>query len=86
MDSEYPKGKVTVNLSPAWVRKKGSHYDLAMAVGVLASEGLIQCGGLEEKAFIGELALNGKVMPVKGILPMMKGLGGKDKGDLSGRG
>ena len=73
---EYPKGKVTVNLSPAWVRKKGSHYDLAMAVGVLASEGLIRCDKFERKAFIGELGLNGKVLPVKGILPMLKGLMG----------
>lgn len=73
----YPKGKITVNLSPAWVHKKGSHYDLAMAVGLLASEGVIDCDALEGKAFIGELALDGKVMPVKGILPMVSGLAKK---------
>lgn len=76
----YPKGRIIVNLSPAWVHKKGSHYDLAMAVGLLAAEESIkskQCGELERKAFIGELALDGRIMPVKGILPMMKGLAGK---------
>ena len=38
-DFEYPRGKVTVNLSPAWIHKKGSHYDLSMAVGVLVAQG-----------------------------------------------
>lgn len=73
----YPKGKITVNLSPAWVHKKGSHYDLAMAVGLLASEGVIDNEALKNKAFIGELALDGRVMPVRGILPMVSGVAKK---------
>ena len=76
----YPKGKIIVNLSPAWVHKKGSHYDLAMAVGLLAAQGSIrglQGEAADKKAFIGELALDGRVMPVKGILPMVKGLAHK---------
>ena len=42
----YPKGHITVNLSPAWLHKKGSHYDFAIAAGILASEGIIICDDL----------------------------------------
>lgn len=71
---EYPRGKVTVNLSPAWIHKKGSHYDLPMAVGVLIAQGIIKQEAAEGKAFIGELALTGEVRGVRGILPMISGL------------
>lgn len=70
----YPRGRVTVNLTPAWVHKKGSHLDLPMAVGVLGTEGTVSQERLEDKAFIGELTLTGNVMPVRGILPMIKEL------------
>ncbi len=71
---EYPKGRVTVNLYPAWIRKKGSHYDLAMAMGLLAIEGVIGIKHLKGKVFIGELSLEGKLIPVRGILPMISAL------------
>lgn len=71
---EYPRGKVTVNLSPAWIHKKGSHYDLSMAAGVLMAQGIVPQEAAAGKAFIGELALTGQVMGVKGILPMIGGL------------
>ena len=58
---DYPKGRITVNLSPAWVRKSGSHYDLAIAAALLAAQGLIPREVLEGKAFLGELNLNGEV-------------------------
>ena len=74
---EYPKGRVTVNLSPAWIHKRGSHYDLAMAVGLLIAQGSISQQAAERKAFIGELALTGRVICVKGILPMISGLVGQ---------
>ena len=74
---EYPRGRVTVNLSPAWIHKKGSHYDLSMAVGVLAAQGRIGIKDTEGKAFVGELALGGQVRGVKGILPMISGLMGQ---------
>lgn len=77
---EYPKGRVTVNLSPAWIHKKGSHFDLSMAAALMVAQGVIPQQETEDKAFIGELALTGKVMAVKGILPMMSGLmGSTDK-------
>ena len=76
---QYPRGRITVNLSPAWIHKRGSHYDLSMAVGVLAAQGEIPHDAVEGKAFIGELTLTGKVMGVRGILPMISGLIGEVK-------
>ncbi len=73
----YPKGRITVNLSPAWVRKSGSHYDLAIAVAILAAQGLIRQEALAGRAFLGELNLSGEVQGVRGVLPMMCGLNGK---------
>ncbi len=72
----YPKGRLTVNLSPAWVRKSGSHYDLAIAVAILAAQGLIRQEALVGRAFLGELNLSGEVQGVRGVLPMMCGLNG----------
>ena len=74
---DYPKGRITVNLSPAWVRKSGSHYDLAIAAALLAAQGLLPSEVLEGKAFLGELNLNGEVQGVRGVLPMMTGLCGR---------
>ena len=73
----YPKGRITVNLSPAWVRKSGSHYDLAIAAAILATQGLFSEEKLSGKAFLGELNLNGEGQGVRGVLPMMTGLCGK---------
>ena len=70
----YPKGRITVNLSPAWVHKKGSHYDFPIAMGILAAEGVIKCKNIGTKAFIGELGLDGRILPVRGILPMLGAL------------
>ncbi|MBR5739697.1 MAG: magnesium chelatase, partial [Firmicutes bacterium] len=72
---DYPKGRVTVNLYPAWIRKKGSHFDLPIAMGILSITGAVGCDRLSGKAFIGELSLEGKLIPVRGILPMLRGLG-----------
>ncbi len=75
---DYPKGRITVNLSPAWVRKSGSHYDLAIAAALLAAQGCSQSEVLEgKKPFFGELNLNGEVQGVRGVLPMMTGLCGR---------
>lgn len=76
---DYPRGKVTVNLSPAWIHKRGSHYDLSMAIGLLTAQGEISQEAIEGKAFVGELALTGQVTGVKGILPMISGLVGQVK-------
>ncbi|MBK8371791.1 MAG: YifB family Mg chelatase-like AAA ATPase [Saprospiraceae bacterium] len=65
-----PRIKLVVNLAPADIKKEGSAYDLPIAMGILASTGqLVQ--SLDEKTlFIGELALDGELRPIKGALPI----------------
>ncbi len=65
-----PSRRITVNLAPADVRKDGTAFDLPIAVGLLAAAGRIDPEALEERAFIGELGLDGSLRPVRGVLPM----------------
>lgn len=69
----YPTGRVTVNLAPADQRKEGSVYDLPIAVGILAATNQLEPSQTGEYMFLGELALDGGVRPVAGILPMVIG-------------
>lgn len=78
---EFPKGRITVNLTPASLRKNSSCLDLPIAAGILASEGYIRSRMLDKWGIIGELALDGRVLGVEAALPMMlhmndTGLGG----------
>lgn len=66
---EFPAKRITINLAPADLPKEGSRFDLAIALGILAASGQIAPAKLVDYEFIGELALSGKVRPVKGILP-----------------
>jgi magnesium chelatase family protein len=66
--SEYPMGKVVINLAPADIIKSGSGFDLPIAVGILNLQGSILPKIPESNLFIGELALNGDLRPVAGIL------------------
>ncbi|MBR3785467.1 MAG: YifB family Mg chelatase-like AAA ATPase [Firmicutes bacterium] len=68
---EYPKGRITINMSPAILRKSGSHFDLAIATGILAASGQIFCEELEQYCFLGEVSLDGGINGVSGILPMV---------------
>lgn len=63
-----PPRRITVNLSPAGIRKAGTAYDLAIAAGVLCCMGELRPGDLDEICLIGELALDGALRPVSGIL------------------
>ncbi len=69
----FPPCRITVNLMPAGRRKKGSHYDLAIALGLLMCTGQLAPQG-EAPACFGELSLDGGVRGVEGLLPMMTGL------------
>lgn len=62
-------GRVTVNLAPADLRKEGPVYDLPMALGFLLATRQIKFD-YKDKLFLGELSLDGKIRPVKGVLPM----------------
>jgi magnesium chelatase family protein len=63
--------RITINMAPASLRKMGSSYDLATAVGLLAADGLLPQGPLGDVLLVGELALDGSLRPVNGVLPMM---------------
>lgn len=68
---QYPKGKITINMSPAILRKSGSHFDLAIAVGILAASGQLFCEELGTFCYLGELSLDGSIHRISGILPMV---------------
>lgn len=68
---EFPVGRITINLAPADLRKEGSVYDLGMALGILAAQGLMPKESFDKCLVLGELALDGAVRGVKGITPML---------------
>lgn len=65
----WPPGKVVLSLSPAALPKRGSGFDLPLAIGALTASGELPAGGFEDTLLIGELALDGRVRPVRGVLP-----------------
>lgn len=65
-----PSRRITVNLAPARPRKEGSHYDLPIAVALLAASGQIPDGDWSRWCFVGELSLDGRVRAVPGVLAM----------------
>lgn len=65
----FPPDRVTVNLAPAELRKEGVSFDLAIALGLLAAVGAVRPGPLDGLLVVGELALDGTVQPVRGVLP-----------------
>lgn len=67
----WPSDPVTINLSPATLPKAGSHYDLAIVAAVAAAKGAFDAAGLEGTALFGELGLDGRVRPVRGLLPAL---------------
>lgn len=68
----FPYKRITVNLSPADIKKEGSYFDLPIALGILACTEEIQEKSLESTLVLGELSLNGELRRVNGILPMME--------------
>ena len=66
---KFPTGRITVNLAPANLKKAGTHYDLPILMSIMCATGAIRRPA-PMSAFIGELALDGSVRPVNGVLPM----------------
>jgi len=77
-DFKIPPQRITVNISPADIRKEGAAYDLPIALGILIAMEQLEEEVLKETLVIGELGLNGEVKAVKGILPIM--IMAKEKG------
>jgi len=67
----WPQTKITVSLSPAWLPKSGSGFDLAISIAILSATQQISELDLNETIFIGELSLEGLLRPVRGLLPML---------------
>jgi magnesium chelatase family protein len=70
---EFPQRRITVNLAPAWLRKSGPGFDLAIACAILAVAGHLPAEALERFAVFGELALDGEVRPCGGALAVAEG-------------
>ncbi|MFN3820910.1 MAG: YifB family Mg chelatase-like AAA ATPase, partial [bacterium] len=66
----FPPKKITVNLAPAAVKKEGSAFDLPIAIGLLAATGQVSLDRAKKYIFLGELALDGSLRPVNGVLPI----------------
>lgn len=75
-----PAKRITVNLAPADVQKEGSHFDLPIALGVLAAMGVVGLEDLERYTALGELSLDGAITAVAGVLPAAIGANGAGRG------
>ena len=67
----FPAERLTVNLAPADLKKEGPAFDLPIALGMLACQGIIGPDAAQDRCVIGELSLDGSVRPVRGALPMV---------------
>ena len=67
---DFPRRQVVINMAPADIKKEGSAYDLPLAIGILAGDEKISSQYLSSYMIMGELSLDGSVMPIKGALPM----------------
>src|SRR5210317_2264377 len=67
---DWPRFRVVINLAPADLRKEGTHFDLPLAVGILAASNQVSTERFNDFVILGELSLDGSIMPVKGVLSM----------------
>jgi magnesium chelatase family protein len=67
---QFPGNRITINLAPADVRKEGTGFDLPVAVGLLAAQGVVPPEGLDKYLLFGELSLDGRLKPTRGVLSM----------------
>lgn len=67
---KFPRADLTVNLAPADLRKEGSSFDLPLAIAILTASGQMDAPELDRYMMVGELSLDGKLQPVKGVLPI----------------
>lgn len=67
---EFPQHRIVINLAPADLRKAGTAFDLPIALGILAASGLLPLEALQRIRVVGELSLDGHILPARGILPV----------------
>lgn len=67
---KFPRRQIVINMSPADIRKEGSAYDLPLAIGILAASEYIKTDKLDDYIMMGELSLDGSILPIKGVLPI----------------
>ncbi|MBT4884563.1 MAG: YifB family Mg chelatase-like AAA ATPase [Legionellales bacterium] len=67
---QFPNKRITINLAPADLPKRGSHYDLAIAIGILIASAQLSCNNLEMYEFFGELGLQGEVKAIAAVLAL----------------
>src|SRR5215470_758502 len=70
---QWPQRRITVGLSPASLPKRGSGFDVGIAVSILAAAGTVPVAAIEGVTFLGELGLDGQLRPVRGVLPAVAG-------------
>ncbi|MDD3075764.1 MAG: YifB family Mg chelatase-like AAA ATPase [Proteiniphilum sp.] len=67
---KFPRQQIVINMSPADIRKEGSAYDLPLAIGILAASGAVSPDLLNDYVMMGELSLDGSILPLRGALPI----------------
>lgn len=67
---KFPRQQIIINMAPADIRKEGSAYDLPLAIGVMAASGEVNSEMLADYLIMGELSLDGTILPIKGVLPI----------------
>ncbi|MDR0715028.1 MAG: YifB family Mg chelatase-like AAA ATPase [Bacteroidales bacterium] len=67
---KFPRSRIIINMAPADIRKEGSAYDLPLAIGIMAAAGDIDATRLNKYLLMGELSLDGSLLPIKGALPI----------------
>ena len=75
---KFPRHQIVINLSPADLKKEGAHFDLPLAIGILAASQTILRDKIEDYLMVGELSLDGTIQPVRGVLPIT--IKAKEKG------
>jgi magnesium chelatase family protein len=67
----WPAQRITINLTPSDIKKEGTSFDLAIALGILSACGILDRERLREYVILGEVSLDGNIRPVKGVLPVV---------------
>ncbi len=67
---DFPARRITINLAPADIRKDGTAFDLPIAIGLLSATGIVDPNKLKDYILLGELSLDGKIKPIRGVLPI----------------